>query len=231
MPRRARQVPGGFIYHVLNRAVARVPIFRAEKDRTAFELVLEEAHKRDPMRILAYCVMPNHWHLVLNPREDGELSRFMQWLTLTHVQRWRTSHNTVGYGPLYQGRFRSFAIQDDHHLLTVLRYVERNPVRAGLTADAGEWKWSSLCRRLNGSPEQQALLSPWPIDIPQNWRQFVNQPQTTAEEDAMKIAIQRSRPYGNPQWQITVAKRLGLTSCFRAPGRPWKISRASLQRK
>src|SRR5215211_1170850 len=131
MPRVARRCPGGVIYHVLNRAVARIKIFRTEKDYLAFERTLEEANSRLPVDVLAYCVMPNHWHLVLRPGRDGELSEFMAWLTMTHAQRWRTSHQTVGYGPLYQGRFKSFPVEADGHLLTVLRYVERNPLRAG----------------------------------------------------------------------------------------------------
>src|ERR1051325_2400699 len=153
MPRGRRNACGGVIYHVLNRAVARIKIFRSQGDYLAFERTLEEAHRRLAVPILAYCVMPTHWHLVLYPKRDGDLSEFMYWLTLTHVQRWRTSHDTIGDGPLYQGRFKSFAIQDDSHLLTVLRYVERNPLRARLVRRAEEWKWSSLHRRVDGTVE------------------------------------------------------------------------------
>jgi putative transposase len=200
--------------------VARIKIFRTAKDYQGFERTLGEAYARLPVPILAYCVMPNHWHLVLRPRRDGELSRFMQWLTLAHAQRWRTSHHTVGYGPLYQGRFKSFAIQADGHLLTALRYVERNPLRAGLVERAEDWPWSSLHRRVRGSPQERALLSEWPVEMPPDWLEWVNRPQTTAEEEALHTAIQRSRPFGEARWQQATAKRLGCLSCFRPPGRP-----------
>ena len=110
-----------------------------------------EAKKRLPMRVLAWCVMSNHWHLVLWPRGDGDLSEFMRWLTVTHTQRWHAAHHTSGTGPLYQGRFKSFPIQEDDHLLTVLRYVERNPLRANLVKRADEWRWSSLWHRVHGA--------------------------------------------------------------------------------
>lgn len=220
MPRGPRNAPGGILYHVLNRAVARIKIFRHDKDFLAFERTLHEAHDRLPIDVLAYCVMPNHWHLVLRPRHDGDLSRFMSWLTMTHAQRWRTSHQTVGYGPLYQGRFRSFPIQEDVHLLTVLRYVERNPLRAGLVTRAEDWRWSSLHRRLRGAPAERALLSDWPVERRPDWVAWTNRPQTPAEIEAVATAIRRSRPYGDATWQSATARRLGLTSCFRPPGRP-----------
>ena len=126
MPRRLRFASGGYVYHVLNRAVGRNRIFAKTRDYEAFEEVLTEAKRRMPMRILAWSVMPTHWHLVLWPRGDGDLSEFMRWLTVTHTQRWHAAHNTAGTGPLYQGRFKSFPIEEDEHLLAVLRYVERN---------------------------------------------------------------------------------------------------------
>jgi putative transposase len=141
-------------------------------------------------------------------------------LTLTHAQRWRAAHNTVGFGPLYQGRFKSFPIQEDRHLLTVWRYVERNPLRARLVDRAEDWRWSSLHRRLNGPPELTRLLCDWPIHRPSNWIDLVNQPQTAAEERTLQLSITRSRPYGNPRWQQTTAQRLGLHSTLRPPGRP-----------
>src|SRR4051812_23155455 len=126
MPRFGRKAPGGLVYHVLNRANGRVRLFKKEEDFRAFERVLLEAWKRAPIRILGWCIMSNHWHLVLWPEKDGQLSRFMGWLTLTHAQRWKQVHAAVGQGHLYQGRFKSFPIEEDRHLLTVLRYVERN---------------------------------------------------------------------------------------------------------
>jgi len=132
MPRTARHAPGGLVYHVLNRANGRLRLFKKDEDFLAFEQVLLLAHKKVPIRILDWCLMGNHWHLVLWPEEDGELTAFMRWLTLTHAQRWKHAHDAVGHGHLYQGRFKSFPIEQDEHLLTVLRYVDRNAVRAKL---------------------------------------------------------------------------------------------------
>src|SRR5437660_557113 len=104
MPRAARVAPGG-VYHVLNRSAARFKMLRSDKDFAAFEHVIAEAVERHPIRILSYCLMSTHWHFVAWPRRDGELTSFFRWLTHAHAMRWRVAHGTVGYGPLYQGRF------------------------------------------------------------------------------------------------------------------------------
>jgi len=132
MPRKARSVSAArdVVYHVMNRGNCRMDVFRKPGDFAAFVTILEEGRQRVKMRILAYCLMNNHWHFVLWPERDRELTEFMRWLTLTHAQRWKHAHDAVGHGHLYQGRFKSFPIEQDGHLLTVLRYVERNPVRA-----------------------------------------------------------------------------------------------------
>ena len=131
MPRPIRTDVGDYCYHIINRANARLPIF-FKKDYVLFEQVLEEAKEKYDMRVLAYALMPNHFHLVLYPKNDGDLGKFMQWLTLTHTQRWHQSKNTKGTGHLYQGRYKSFIIEEDNHLLSVICYVERNALRAKL---------------------------------------------------------------------------------------------------
>jgi putative transposase len=115
MGRPLRAADGGYVYHALNRAAGRQPLFEKDGDYEVFERALAEALDRVPVRLLAYCVMPNHWHLVLWPKADGELSRFLGWLTLTHAQRWHAHRHTAGTGHLYQGRFKSFPIQEDDH--------------------------------------------------------------------------------------------------------------------
>ena len=132
MPRRTRFSTGGYVFHVLNRAAGRQTIFSQESDFFAFEQTLQQALRQVPTRLLCYCLMPSHWHLVLWPREDGELSAYLHWLTVTHTQRWHAFHGTTGTGPLYQGRFKSFPVETDDHFFTVCRYVERNALRANL---------------------------------------------------------------------------------------------------
>jgi putative transposase len=214
------------VYHVLNRGAARFKIFRSERDYLAFEQVLIEALVRVPTRLLDFVVMPNHWHLLIWPRADGELSRFMNWLTLTHTQRWRHGHHTVGYGGLYQGRFKSFPIERDEHFLTVCRYVERNPLRARLVERADRWRWSGLWHRQHpGEKLGQSMWGDWPVDRPQRWLQWVNRAQTAAEVEAIRASVTRSRPYGSGPWVQRTAVRLGLESSLRRPGRPRKEER------
>ncbi len=222
MPRTARYAPGGLIYHALNRAVARLPLFQKQADYEAFERVIEEAHERVPLEILSYCVMPNHWHFVLRPRKNGELTDFLRWLTHTHTMRWHAHHNTVGSGHLYQGRFKAFPIQDDEHFYTVARYVERNALRANLVARAEDWRWSSLWHREQGSEPSRSLLAAWPLPYPRTWVKLVNAPQTEAELNAVRTAIRRGSPFGDDPWQRRISKRLGLESTLRPRGRPPK---------
>ncbi len=136
MPRTPRNTPGGHVYHALNWAAARQVLFRKPADDDAFVRVLDEALERCPIRILAYCLMPTHWHFVLWPQRDDQLSAFLRWLTLTHSVRWQTHYHAVGSGHAYQNRFKAFPVETDHHLCTVLRYVERNAQRAGLAQRA-----------------------------------------------------------------------------------------------
>ena len=164
------------------------------------------------MRLLAYCLMPNHFHLAARPRPDGDLSDYMMWLLTAHVRRYHTS------GHVWQGRFRAFAIQEDDHLLTVLRYIERNPVRAGLVQRAEDWRWSSASRIAVGMP----TLDPGPVPRPEGWLQHVNEPQTEAEAARLRLSVQRGRPFGGTRWMTETAQRLGLEASLRRRGRPRK---------
>lgn len=220
MPRRLRFATGGYVYHVLNRAVGRATLFRKAGDYAAFEKVLRQAHDWVAVRLLAYCLMPNHWHLVVWPEADGDLSEYLRWLTVTHTQRWHAHHHTAGTGPLYQGRFKSFPIQVDDHFLSVCRYVERNALRAGLVARAEAWRWSSLWQR--GQQSGASLLAPWPIAIPDRWEKYVNQAQTEAELERVRLSLSRGMPYGDEDWVQVTAKELGLQSTLRPRGRPRK---------
>lgn len=217
-----RSAVGDIVYHVLNRANARMRLFEADADYLAFMKVLAEAHDRVAMRTLAYCVMPNHWHLVLWPRVDGDLSRFMHWVTMTHAKRWHSFRKTSGTGHVYQHRYSSFAVESDRHYLTVCRYVERNALRAGLVARAEDWRWGSLWARRHGGPAEKAILSPGPLEYPEDWAELVNEPQSEQEEERLRKSLSRGCPFGTASWTTAICKLLGLQHTLRSRGRPPK---------
>jgi putative transposase len=215
MPRRLRIHSSGFVFHVLNRSARRLPLFETDADYAAFLKLLGDALARHPTRLLGYCVMPNHWHLVVWPRTN-ELSRFMHWLTLMHAQRWNFVHGLTGTGPVYQNRYKAIPVQTGTHLLTLLRYVERNPLRARLTETAEQWPWGSLWQRVSGS--KVVPLTPWPMPMPSNWMARVNEPQTGSELHAVRNALARSYPFGDAEWSTETAIALGVG--LRPRGRP-----------
>lgn len=216
MGRPLRAAPADTVFHVLNRANARMTLFEDDGDYIAFERVLTQACHRVRMRLLAYCVMPNHWHLVVWPRGDGDLSRFMNWLTLTHTQRWHQHRNSVGNGHVYQGRFKSFPVETSEYLLTVCRYVERNPVRAGLVERAEQWQWSSA------ASSKSARLHKWPIPRPERWAEWVNADERPEEVEALRRSVGKGQPFGSESWvqQSVTRWKLGMT--LRDRGRPPK---------
>ena len=218
MPRRTRFATGGYLFHVLNRAVGRQTIFASDGDYFAFERLLAEAAERFSLRLLAYVVMPNHWHLVAWPVGDNDLSAAIQWLTLTHTARWHTAHETVGTGPIYQGRFKSFPIESDEHFYTVCRYVERNPLRASLVDRAEAWRYSSLWQWHNERAD--VPLDSWPLPRPVEWLEHVNTVQTEAEQAALRTCVTRGVPFGNSAWRRTTAVQLGLPASRGLRGRP-----------
>ena len=213
---------GGLAYHVLNRAVGRSQLFDDDADYLAMERVIEHTHKRLPIRIISYCLMSNHWHLVLWPIQDDELSEFMQAMTVTHTQRRHAHHHTAGTGPLYQGRFKSFPIQQDGHFLTVCRYVERNALRANLVKSARNWPWCSVAKRAVRQPPAWLLpIEQWPVQPPSDWESWVDRAETTAELESLRHRVKRGRPYGDERWEERTAKQLGLESSLRPRGRQW----------
>jgi putative transposase len=195
-------------------------LFSTPADYEAFERVLAETVAKIPLAICGYCLMPNHWHFVVRPPAAGDLGRFFQRLTVTHATRWQRNRRRVGYGHVYQGRFKSFPVEEDIHFYQVMRYVERNSLRANLVSDARDWRWSSLWIREAGTQEQRAMLANWPVPCPRNWVEMVREPQTEAELAALRQSLIRGAPYGSAHWTHDTALRLGLESTLRPRGRP-----------
>jgi putative transposase len=220
MPRTARAVEGGGIYHVLNRGNGRMQLFHKPADFDAFLKVLSEGLKQYPVDLLTYCLMSNHWHLVLCPREAPALGRFMGWLGVTHVRRHHAHYHTRGGGHLYQGRFKSFPVQGDGHFLTVCRYVEANALRAGMVPRAEDWPCGGLSAR--SSRSGKVPLSRWPVDRPANWIKLVNAAVDEPTLDSLRESVNGGKPYGSEPWVAQTARRLGLEYTLRGPGRPKK---------
>ncbi len=182
----------------------------------SFLKTVEEAQDRTSIRLLAYCVMPNHFHMVVWPERDGQLVDFMHWLQMTHSKRWHRFRPTEGTGALYQGRFKAFPIQTDDHFLAVCRYVERNPLRARLVTSAECWPWSSLSQRCKNSDGPR--LEPWPILQPPDWTDLVNSRDTPSELAAVRLSMRRNAAYGESAWVESVTARRLCSRSVR--GRP-----------
>ena len=222
MTRPLRVDVGGEVYHCINRAMGRQIIFKEDKDYQIFESILQEVVDITGMRILAYSIMPNHFHLVLYPENDGDLSDFMKRITVTHTQRYRVTTQTVGEGSLYQGRYKSFIIQKDNHLLTVLRYVERNPLTANLIKNALDWKYGSVYRRYKGTDKEKRLLSAWICDEPKDYLHFLTQPITAKETEKIELSKTKGIPFGASEYVLKIIEKYNLISTTRGKGRPRK---------
>ena len=227
MPRTLRSDIADICYHVINRANARMQIFSTPKEFQEFEQVISEAQEKVDMRIYSYVIMPNHWHMILSPYNDGDLQRFMARLTMTHTQRWHRDHGSVGTGHLYQGRYKAFPVSTDEYFLTACRYGEQNPLRAKLVSRSEDWRWGSLWRREFGSGEERAILSPWMTKAPQAYLQWVNECDSDDRLAQLRTCVNRGQPFGSPSWVEETTKRFSLESTFRSAGRPWEKNNGS----
>jgi len=242
MPRTARAGTGGICCHVLNRGNAAGVVFHDEDDYAGFVELLGAAVERTPIRVLAWCLMPNHFHMVVQPQADGDLGRWMQWLMTSHVRRYHSRRGTSGH--VWQGRFKSFPLQrrrprraarargvveTGDPLRQVVRYVERNPLRAKLVARAEDWPWSSLRYALGLEALPEWVAASW-LDRPAGWAKYVNRPASDAELAALQQSVMRGAPFGQPAWVTRIARQLGLESTLRPRGRPRKDANTGARR-
>ena len=216
MPRTARASVGEMCYHVINRGNARQAVFHKDEYYKAFINLVNDTCQRVAMRMLGYCIMPNHFHLVLWPYANGDLGKWMQWLLTAHVRRYHQHYKSSGH--VWQGRFKAFPVEQDNHLLTVLRYVERNPLRARLVEHAEDWSGSSLSR--STLKMDQDWLCSQPVSGPVNWIDWINQPQTESELEQLRHSVNRGTPYGSAEWIQRIATQLGLEASLHPRGRP-----------
>lgn len=220
MPRQARVDVGDEIYHVINRSNGRVKIFHNDSDYQHFESLLLEAKELTNMRILAYCIMPNHWHLILYPRNDNNLSEFMRWLTTTHVRQVRAKTNSIGQGHLYQGAYRSFIVETEKYLVQLIRYIEQNPLRAKMIKRAQDWEWSSLYVREKGEINQKKILDSLPVKLPANYIKTINEMYNEDVLESIRFSVLKGKPFGSEKWTHDMIEIYKLGSSLRQPGRP-----------
>lgn len=218
MPRRPRYALTGVVFHVMNRAVRGTTLFETNRDFEAFAKIVREGLSESPVRVISYEVMLNHWHFILSCNRVTDLSDLMHWVEGTHANNWAGAHRARGRGYVYQGRFKAIPVQTSHSFLRVCRYVERNALRKNLVAAAEHWAWGSLHARCNDY--YPIPLEKWPIALPSNWVELVNEPQTEKELAELRTCINRNRPIGDPDWVKAVAPFMGLT--LRDRGRPKK---------
>jgi putative transposase len=227
MGRLPRAVDDGLVYHALNRGNNRAAVLRDDADRVAFLEALAKTKERYPFRLFGYCLMSNHFHLLLRPEDGQSISRILQSLTVTHTWRYHKRHHSSGH--VWQGRFKSPVIQDDIHLLVVLRYIEANPLRARLVADPAAYRWSSF--RCHGLGESDPLLSPFPewdemgrtdAERRSRWRAKVRAEQKETELAEVRGALRTGRPFGTSEWTTDIAERLNIELNPRPRGRPRK---------
>lgn len=212
MPRIPRGQVGGYAYHILNRGNGGATVFRKDGDFTAFLDLLFAAKRKFRVNIFSVCLMSNHFYLVAQPAGEATLSPFMQWWMTSHVRRYHQHYGSHGH--VWQGRFKSFPIQQDAHLLTAIRYVLRNPVRAGLVERVIDWPWSSL--------RFPKVSDPIPVDLPGDWLQWIDQPLFDHELLTLRTCVNRHQPFGAEEWRTSIAAALGLESTLRSRGRPFK---------
>ena len=222
MPRPPRITESGLVYHILNRRVMRLAIFKKDRDYAAFEAVLAESVRRpDAAQLLAYCLMPNHWHLIVRATSRTNLSTWMQWISVTHTHRWHAHYHSAGQGPLYQGRFKCFPIQTDVHFLIACRYVEANARRPSLVRRAERWPWGSAwLGQQRTVPAGKPELSPWPVDRPRSWLSELNREMGEEALARVRQSVLRGTPLGKDSWAKRVAARLRLNTTLRPRGRP-----------
>ena len=228
MPRPLRPVADGLIYHVINRGNNRQTVFRKAGDFQAFLDALANLKERKPFELFGYCLLNNHFHLLIRPLETT-ISRIVQSLLVSHTQRYHKHYHSGGH--VWQGRFKSPIIQDDEHVLTVLRYIEANPLRAGIVADAADYRWSSY--RVHGLGEASDLISPLvtydelaasPAVRRRKWAEKVHQPMKEAAAAAVRRSVETGLPYGDQRWVTRLANKLDLDLTIRPRGRPRKES-------
>ena len=201
----------------MNRSAKQLTLFDEPAEYEMFLQVLGEAETACPIRLLEYCVMPNHWHLLVWPERDDQLTRFMRWITGVHAQRWRQARGQPGKGAVYQGRYRWVAVQDGQHYDVARRYIQQNPVRAHLVDCPENWPWSSAS---NTVVHARPVLAPGPLSLEAHQSGLCDAPLATDVAQQMRSSLRTGQPFGNPQWSLALEVRKWLMAVLEAHSKP-----------
>jgi putative transposase len=212
------QLGDAVCFHVINRGHNREVTFTDDVDRREFLSLLARYRDRFGFALYHYCLMSNHFHLLLRLDDAGRLSALLAGLLRAYVHHCHRRHGFVGHR--WQGRFKAFPIEEDRHLLTELRYVERNALRANIVGQAEDWPWSSLPVWLR--PPLMPWLDLGPVVRPGDWLEYVQTAHTEAELAALRRSMERGVPYGSQVWVAQTWEELGVESSLHRPGRPRK---------
>lgn len=216
MPRMPRGDAAGEIQHIISRGNGRMAVFHDVEDYVKFLDLLKTYKNLHHIELYAYCLMPNHFHLALSGQEAGSTSVFMQKLMTSYVRYHHHKYQASGH--LWQGRYKSFLVQKEGYLWMLLRYIEANPVRAGLTKDAKEWHYGSLAERTK--QVSRKLLNEAPFKLPDNWAEEVNISLEPSLLENIRTSVNRQAPLGDDTWCWKQARQYGLEASLRPVGRP-----------
>lgn len=216
MPRISRIVAIGFPHHVTQRGVRSMDVFHDDEDRHQYLRFIKEEAERSELDILAWCLMTNHVHFIVIPHMEISLARGFGEAHKRYTRMKNIRDNARGY--LFQGRFGS-CVLDERHLLAAVRYVENNPVTAGMTRYAWEYKWSSAAYHVGDSKKDILLKSRNLFGLVKNWRKYLL--ETTEDNDdvpRVKLSTQTGRPAGDHDFVKKIEKLIGRTLQRQKPG-------------
>jgi putative transposase len=220
MPRLSRTVFAGIPHHITQRGNRREDIFFTDEDREAYLTWLHEYCETFKVEILAYCLMTNHIHLVAVPARDDGLQRVLKPLHMRYAQRINRARGWKGH--LWQGRFFSSPL-DDAYLWAAVRYVERNPVRAGMAHHAEDYHWSSAAahcgKRLDGLLN---LESGWSkqFSVMEDWSAWLSEGDEAEEIEMLRRNVDKGLPCGSEGFVKKLGKQAGRLLEYRPQGRP-----------
>jgi putative transposase len=188
MPKHRRSIAPNSIHHIVNRGNDKKVIFRESVDYGSFLVLLREARERYPVELYAYCLMPNHFHLVVRTPDLDAISAYMHFVECVYACDLRSYDRSKGHGHIFQRRYWNKPVEGAGYLMTVMKYVEANPVRAGLVDWAHEWEWSSMWERVTG---ERDLLHPSPVRLPEDWPLIVTVPLEQIDIDKIRRPLKR----------------------------------------